>query len=102
MGDDSERELELLSARRFRLALALTAAMLVTYFGFIGLVAVAKDALGTLLTEGLSLGILLGALVILVAWLLTGIYVRWANKVYDTELERLRAGKKSSAKREDA
>ena len=39
---------------------------------------------------GLSLGILLGALVILVAWALTGIYVRWANRVYDAELARAR------------
>ena len=33
---------------------------------------------------------LLGALVILVAWALTGIYVRWANRVYDAELARAR------------
>jgi uncharacterized membrane protein (DUF485 family) len=33
---------------------------------------------------------LLGALVILVAWALTWVYVRWANTHYDTSLERLR------------
>jgi uncharacterized membrane protein (DUF485 family) len=89
-----ERELALLASRRLKLALILTATMLVTYFGFIGLVAGAKDALGTLLTEGLSLGILLGALVIVVAWVVTGIYVHWANKHYDTALEQVRAHKK--------
>ena len=83
-------ELVSLAARRWRLALILTAGMLVTYFGFVLLVAYDKPLLGTLLAPGLSLGILLGALVILVAWALTGIYVRWANTVYDVELARLR------------
>ncbi len=79
-----------LAARRWRIALVLTATMLVTYFGFVLLVAYDKPLLGTILMPGLSLGILLGALVILVAWLVTGIYVRWANKTYDVELARLR------------
>jgi uncharacterized membrane protein (DUF485 family) len=92
-----ERDLALLAARRLRLALILTTAMLITYFGFIGLVAGAKQALGTILTEGLSLGILLGALVIVVAWVLTGIYVYWANKHYDSALEQVRADKKKQA-----
>jgi len=91
MADEPQStELEVLARRRFTLALVLTSAMLITYFGFILLVAYAKDSLGTILTDGLSLGILLGALVIVVAWVLTGIYVRWANRVYDSALERLR------------
>jgi len=65
--------------------------MLVTYFGFVLLVAYDKPLLGRTLTPGLSLGILLGAVVILVAWVLTGLYVRWTNRVYDAELERVRA-----------
>lgn len=88
---DAHRQLEALAARRWRIALALTAAMLTTYFGFVLLVAYDKPLLGTILVPGLSLGILLGALVILVAWGLTGIYVRWANRHYDVELARVRA-----------
>jgi len=85
-----------------RLSVGLTAAMIATYFGFIVLVAYDKPLLGTLVAPGLSLGILLGALVILVAWALTGIYVRWANRVYDVELARLRAaGSSSSADRSE-
>jgi uncharacterized membrane protein (DUF485 family) len=38
---------------------------------------------------GLSLGILLGALVIVVSWILTWIYVRWANTVYDAQVRAL-------------
>lgn len=73
------------------MALLLTAGMLVTYFGFVLLVAYDKALLGQTLTPGLSLGILLGAIVILVAWALTGLYVRWTNRVYDAELARVRA-----------
>lgn len=94
-----------LAARRWRVALSLTAAMLSTYFGFVLLVAYDKPLLGKILTPGLSLGILLGALVILVAWTLTGIYVRWANRVYDTELASLKAetkAKKEEPKEEEA
>lgn len=90
MNEERSRALLALAARRWRLALALTGTMIVTYFGFVLLVAYDKPLLGTILTPGLSLGILLGALVILVAWLVTGIYVRWANRVYDVELARLR------------
>ncbi len=54
--------------------------MMVAYFGFILLVAFDKPLLGRLVVPGLSLGILLGALVIVVAWVLIWIYVRWANR----------------------
>jgi uncharacterized membrane protein (DUF485 family) len=90
MNEERSRALVALAARRWRIALALTAAMLVTYFGFVLLVAYDKPLLGTILVPGLSLGILSGAAVILVAWALTGIYVRWANSVYDVELARAR------------
>lgn len=86
----SDQELAQLARRRWRVALSLTAAMLVTYFGFLVLIAYRKASLGALVAPGLSVGILLGALVIVFAWILTGIYVRWANKIYDVELARLR------------
>jgi uncharacterized membrane protein (DUF485 family) len=79
-----------LAARRWRVAATLTAAMVCVYFGFIALVAYDASLLATLLHEGLSLGILLGALVIVAAWILTYIYVSWANRVYDPALTALR------------
>jgi uncharacterized membrane protein (DUF485 family) len=72
-------------------ALALTAAMMLLYFGFILLVAFGKPLLARQLTDGLSLGILLGALVIVASWVLIWIYTRWANTHYDREVTRLRA-----------
>lgn len=80
-----------LSARRWRVAASLTLAMVAVYFGFILLVAFQPATLATALGDGLSLGIVLGALVIVAAWLLTLVYVRWANTQYDPALAALRA-----------
>jgi uncharacterized membrane protein (DUF485 family) len=82
--------LEAVSAARWRIAISLTIAMMLVYFGFILLVAFNKPLLGRLVTEGLSLGMLLGVFVILVAWLLTWFYIRWANTHYDVSLAALR------------
>jgi uncharacterized membrane protein (DUF485 family) len=94
---DRRTELEALAARRWIVALVLTSVMLATYFGFLLLIAYDKAALGALVAPGLSVGILLGALVIVVAWVVTGIYVRWANRVYDVELARIRKAPKEDA-----
>jgi uncharacterized membrane protein (DUF485 family) len=87
---DREQKLEALDRARARVAGALTAAVVVIYFGFILLIAWAKPLLATKLAPGLSLGILLGALVIVLSWLLTLVYVRWANRRYDAALRELR------------
>ena len=63
--------------------------MIVLYFGFIVLIAYDRALLATMLTPGLTLGILLGALVIVISWLLTYWYVRWANTRYDVALREL-------------
>ncbi|MBK7538654.1 MAG: DUF485 domain-containing protein [Myxococcales bacterium] len=87
-------ELAQLSARRGRLAAALTTIMMIGYFGFILLVAFAKPTAGTLLAgDRVSVGIVAGACVIVLAPILTAIYVRWANQHYDAAVRRLRGGK---------
>ena len=87
---DHSDELRALDQARWRIALSLTVAMMILYFGFILLVAYAKPLLGRVVVPGLSLGILLGALVIVAAWVLIWIYVRWANRHYDGAIEALR------------
>ena len=84
-----------LTAARWRVAIALTIAMMVLYFGFILLVAFNKPLMGREITSGLSVGILLGALVIVAAWLLIWVYTRWANTHYDAGVAGLRAGDRS-------
>lgn len=78
---------------RWRMALVLSFAMLVTYFAFVLGIAFDKPALGTLITEGLSVGIVLGAGVILTAFGLTAFYAWWANRVYDPALDKVAGGK---------
>ena len=84
------RDISLLDAARWRVAGTLTVAMMVIYFGFILLVAYAKPMLTEPIVPGLSIGILLGALVIVSAWVLIWVYVRWANSHYDTAIAALR------------
>jgi uncharacterized membrane protein (DUF485 family) len=86
---DHEARLQALAHRRWTMALTLTLTMIVVYFGFILLIAYDKQLLAIEVTPGLSLGILMGALVIVVSWLLTWVYVRWANLTYDRELHEL-------------
>ena len=88
--DPDVRALDELASRRLRVALSLTAAMLVVYFGFILLIAFAKGFLSERILSGLTVGMALGVLVILTTWLLTWTYVRWANRVYEPEVTRLR------------
>lgn len=97
--DATAPELALLASRRWRVALALTTVMMVTYFGFLFLVAYAKPIAGALVAPGLSWGILLGALVIVVAWVVTGTYVAWANSRYDVKLEELRKAAREAGER---
>ena len=82
--------LEAVSAARWRIAISLTLVMLIVYVGFILLVAFNKELLGRVLVPGLSVGILLGVVVILVAWVLTWWYIRWANEHYDASVRGLR------------
>jgi uncharacterized membrane protein (DUF485 family) len=90
MTPDPISPLEAVSAARWRVAMSLTVAMMVAYFGFILLVAFNKPLLGSIIVPGLSLGMLLGTFVILIAWAVTWLYVRWANTHYDSSVDRLR------------
>lgn len=89
MNDERAKAIEALAAERWRVSLLLTGAMMVIYFGFILLIAFDKPLMGMLLLPGLSLGILLGALVIVAAWILIYVYVRWANTHYDEKIAQL-------------
>lgn len=82
--------LESIARARWRVALTLSAAMVLLYFGFIALIAFARPVLARRVVPGLSLGILLGVLVIVVSWLLTWYYMRWTARNYDPALRALK------------
>ena len=80
---DTQTRLTRVAAARWRLSVLLTALMTIVYVGFILLIAFNKPLLGTVLMPGLSIGIVLGVLVIMTAWALIVIYVKWTNDHYD-------------------
>lgn len=84
-------EFRRLVAGRWRISLVLSALLFVIYYGYIVLVATNKALLGTRIGGATTLGIPLGAAVIVLSWVLTAAYVVWANRRYDPEVARLRA-----------
>jgi uncharacterized membrane protein (DUF485 family) len=79
-----------LLARRWRVSLALTSLLFLLYYGYIVLIAVNRPLVSRKIGETTTLGIPLGVAVIVGAWVLTALYVVWANRSYDTEAARLR------------
>jgi len=76
--------------RRSSLGWMLSLIMLVIYFGFILLVAYAPKFLGTPIGTGvMTIGIPIGLSVIVLAFVITGIYVRKANSSYDTLIRKI-------------
>jgi len=74
-----------LQKRRGKFALILSILVLTVYYGFIMVVAFAPDMLATPLADGMTttVGVPIGAAIIIFAWLTTGIYVRRANTEFD-------------------
>lgn len=87
--------LESLVRARWRIALVLSFVMVLVYFGFISLIAFARPVLARPVVPGLTLGILLGVLVIVASWLLTWYYMRWTARHYDPALRALKDSSRS-------
>ena len=75
--------------QKWTIAIILTLALFVVYYGYIILVAANKPFLAQKIGEYSTLGIPIGVGVIVAAWVLTAIYVSWANRVQDVEVARL-------------
>lgn len=78
-----------LVARRWRMSVVLTLCLFVIYYGFILLVGLNKAWLARRIGS-VTIGVPLAASVILGAWILTAIYVVWANRSHDPAVEALR------------
>jgi uncharacterized membrane protein (DUF485 family) len=79
-----------LVSTRWSVSLVLTLIMLAVYIGFLLLVAFNKELLATKIAPDLTLAIPVGLGIILFAWILTGIYVYWANNTYDAAVQKLK------------
>ncbi|HLY73838.1 MAG TPA: DUF485 domain-containing protein [Planctomycetota bacterium] len=80
-----------LARRKNRISLQLTGVTLAVYYGFILLIAFKRDLFAAKISGNVTFGIVLGIGVIVTCWILTGIYVRWANHRYDAMVARLQA-----------
>lgn len=76
--------------KRNRLSLILTTIMLITYFGFIGLIAFNKAFLAKQIGDSVvTIGLPVGFAMILISILLTWIFVRKANGEFDAMRDEL-------------
>lgn len=76
---------------RGRFGWLLTAIMLFVYFGYILLIAFRKDLLARPIGEGVtSVGIPVGIGVIVTGIILTAVYVRLANRLFDPLVDAIR------------
>jgi uncharacterized membrane protein (DUF485 family) len=98
MGIKVDRVNEILNSDKFKdlvkkrlsVSITLTVIILVVYFGFILTIAFYKEILAIKIGAYITLGLPIGISIILFAWILTGIYTRWANQKYDKSVRELR------------
>jgi uncharacterized membrane protein (DUF485 family) len=77
--------------KRSRLGWALTAVMLVIYYGYVLLIAFDKELLATKTGAGvMTWGMPIGLFVIIFTVVITGLYVRHANHAYDELTEQIK------------
>ena len=79
-----------LSGRRNMVTLILTIVEMVLFFGFIALISFDKPFLSVKLPGAITVGIPVAVGAILLSWMLTGIYVWWANNKYDVLVKKVR------------
>jgi uncharacterized membrane protein (DUF485 family) len=95
----AKRALEMLESPAFRrligkrwaVSAVLTAILFGLYYGYILLIGYDRALLSTKIGEHTTLGIPMGVGVIILSWLLTIIYVSWANRSYDPAIKALKA-----------
>ena len=79
-----------LMKKRWSVSIILTVLLFIIYYGYILIVGYGKTFLGMKVGVYTNYGIILGVLVIVLSWALTGIYVIWANNVYDKEVDAIK------------
>jgi len=75
---------------RWSVSFFLTFLLFVIYYGYILLIAYNKEFLAEKVGVYTNYGIVFGVLAIVLSWVLTAIYVIWANYSYDKKVEELK------------
>ena len=87
-----DEDFKALSGKKNVVSVVLTILELVLYFGFIGLIAFNKPFLAQIMSEGgaTTIGIPIAVGTIIGSWVLTGIYIYWANNTYDERVKNIK------------
>ena len=82
-----------LYSKRMNIAWTLTVLELLLYYGFVYLVSFKQAFLSERLSSDAltTKGIPIAVLTIVISWVLTGIYVFWANSTYDGLVNKVKA-----------
>jgi len=83
-------EFRALVKKRWTVSVVMLALLFLSYYGYILLIAADKALVVRKVGAVTTLAIPLGIASIVAAWALTGIYVWWANRKYDPDVERLK------------
>jgi uncharacterized membrane protein (DUF485 family) len=75
---------------RWTVCITLTVLLFILYYGYILIVAYGKPFLSEKVGVYTNYGIIFGVLTIVGAWVLTFIYVIWANNYYDKEVDAIK------------
>ncbi|MEW6771909.1 MAG: DUF485 domain-containing protein [Bacillota bacterium] len=86
---EESREFKELITSRWVVAAILTALVFLTYYGFILMIGLSRETLARKIGEATTLGIPLAVTVIVVSFVLTLVYVGWANTIYDKKVASL-------------
>lgn len=87
----SDPEFVELTRQRKSISLVLTLLEFVIYFGFILLVAFGQGFLARMFTQRVPMGIPIAVGAIFFSWVLTGIYIKWANDTYDPMVKNVKS-----------
>jgi uncharacterized membrane protein (DUF485 family) len=85
-----DKDFKSLSSQKFAISTTLTILELVLYFGFIALIAFNKPFLSQKLSGAITVGIPIAVGTIILSWIFTGIYIRWANNTYDVLVKKVK------------
>jgi uncharacterized membrane protein (DUF485 family) len=85
-----DKDFQSLSSQKFSISVILTTLELVLYFGFIALIAFNKPFLSQKLSGAITIGIPIAVATIILSWIFTGIYIRWANTKYDVLVKKVK------------
>lgn len=75
---------------RWTFSFIMLAILFVFYYGYIYIVAEHKEIAAIMVGTNVTLGLVLCTAVIIGSWILTLVYVVWANNVYDKKVESLK------------